>query len=92
MQMFTKEPVIINTWNVIWNLVSDKKCSVVNFICLFVKQYIYRKRCQGQDLKIQEIQIELKQQESIEKFYATRNSTVSKHNKKWNRISPPAQK
>ena len=45
----------LNTVNVIFDSVTPKKGHIVNFICLVVKQYIYRQRCLNEPLSEHEI-------------------------------------
>ena len=67
---------------IIFNQVVSER-HVVNFICLVTKQFIYRQRCLKQDLHFPILKGYLGQIENIEKYIATKNSNLTKHNRKW---------
>ena len=59
---------------------------VVNMVFIAVKQYIYCKRCKKEPLNIREFRSILYDYFNIEKFYATKDLSLHKFNKKWNII------
>ena len=69
--------------NILFNRVEKNQNSVVNFLCLIVKQYIYRQKCQSKWMHFQEVQGSFRKLESIEKYIAQKNNRLSKHALKW---------
>ena len=52
----SKESIHFDIDTVMWNrLVLDKLGHIINFICLVVKQYIYRQRCLQKELNPMEL-------------------------------------
>ena len=80
-------PVALKQWasNIIMNNVVDFKCSIVNFIVLIFKQYIYSQRCLKKELKWQELKGKIKTIERVERYIAVKNNKVHLHAKKWGR-------
>ena len=72
---------------IITNQLMPRKGSIVNFLCLVLKQYVYAKRCMGQQPNFTEYRRKVRQLENIEKYIATKNNKVSKHRMKWCRES-----
>ena len=68
---------------IICNSVHSKPTHIVNFVCLIVKQYIYRKKCQKDRLDIRELKASILQQENIEKYIAQKHGKLGKHIAKW---------
>ena len=68
--------------NIVLNKISTKR-DAVNFICLIVKQYIYRQRCLKKCLNINELRNYISYTENIEKYIATKNNRLSFHDRKW---------
>ena len=60
------------------------KTNIINFICLIVKQYIYKQRCQKKELLFVGLKSSILHIKNIEKYIAVKNSKVDKHNRKWN--------
>ena len=56
---------------------------VVNFLCLVTKQFIYRQRCQGNNLTFPVLRNIFRRIEGIEKYIAIKNGRIGKHIKKW---------
>ena len=67
------------------NEVTTKKSSVVQFICVVTKQYIYSQRCLGKQLSFQEVKAKISKLKSIEKYIAVKNNKVDLYIKKWER-------
>ena len=78
---FTEEP-----FSFIWNNCNRNGVHIINFICIFAKQYIYRMRCNKQKPNIIGFWSELESFQEIEFFVAKRNFTVNKHIRKWSPI------
>ena len=76
---FNEEAVIFN------NLVKNK-LSAVNFVCLVVKQYIYRQRCLKKNLCFQSLKGIIQYLRNIEKYIAIKNGKIVKHVKKWQQV------
>ena len=72
-----------NKENVLLNNVIDNICHVVNFLCLILKQYIYRKRCLNQKLCAPELIRTIYSVRNMEKYIAIKNNKLGKHCKKW---------
>ena len=72
--------------NVIFNSIVKNIQGVENFLCLVTKQYIYSQKCLGKEIHFPALLCKMRQIENIEKFIATKNGKVGKHNRKWRRI------
>ena len=88
---------IINTWfpnisldwsyvNVLQDTVCNKRGHIINFICLIVKQYIYKCKCLGHVMNVNAVKSKIFEIRNMEKFYATKNNLLSKYNVKWRGI------
>ena len=69
---------------IILNKILPRAGHVVNFLCLVTKQYIYRQRCQSQQLSFTHLKRIFYKLECIEKYVATKNHRLEKHQRKWN--------
>ena len=69
------------------NYIVRPKNHVVNFMCLILKQYIYRQRCFKKPLSFEELKMEFQRTENIEKYIAQKNDKMYRHEFKWNRKS-----
>ena len=69
--------------NIILNTVHPNPKHIVNCICLIVKQYIYRKRCGNEKPRFREVRAEIYKLENIEKYIATKNGKLERHQQKW---------
>ena len=78
--------IVINFHNVLLNKIHSGSKHVANFICLIVKQSIYRFKCQNKTLTLCKIKYEIQTTEMIELYSAIKNNKVSIHNKKWKSI------
>ena len=67
--------------NIIFNTVSKKP--IVRFLCLIVKQYLYRQRCASKPINFTELKAHVRYLENIEKYVAIKNNRLSKHLQKW---------
>ena len=76
MMKFNTEQINFGTNTVIANLLVENPKNVKNFICLLLKQFMYRQRCLGLGL------------EYIVKYIATKNNRLLQHQKKWGDYSP----
>ena len=59
--------------DIICNSVCDDSRHLYNFLCLVVKQYIYRQRCFKSDLNIVQLKREICNIKNMEKYIATKN-------------------
>ena len=75
---FGPEAVIMN------KLIENPIYHVKNFICLVVKQYIYRQRCLKKKLSFNEITTIISNMYNMEKYIAIKNRKIRKFNNKWN--------
>ena len=81
---FSREKIYFDIDTVLWNrLIPTKANHVKNFVCLLVKQYIYRQRCLGKNLSTIELRKHVLHVKNMEKYIATKNHKLSKHQKKW---------
>ena len=69
--------------NVIKNSIHPKKNHVTNLICLIVKQFIYRKRCEGSALSFYALLNTIPSIQNIEKYVAIKKDKLHVHNRKW---------
>ena len=69
---------------------NSKNHRLANFLCLIIKQYIYRQRCQKKQLRFIEIEGIIRHMEAMEKYIATKNYKIETHNRKW-MINQPAR-
>ena len=78
-----QEECTVTYKNVIFNEISTNKRLVINFMCLIVKQYVYKKRCTKKPLNFFEVKSLFKGIGSMEKYIATKNNKMNKHVNKW---------
>ena len=83
MESLNTEPIEFNQENVISSNLTKKRKNIKNFICTLAKQYIYRKRCNQQLPKSNELINEIAKLERIELFIAKKNGKEHQHFKKW---------
>ena len=83
MYAFSDENINFNVKNVLMNTLVEDPRSVKNTICLIMKQYIYRQRCQGKVVNLMEIKNLVWKTQDIEKYIAVKNEKISQFNKKW---------
>ena len=69
--------------SIILNEIDQSRFSVINFLCLITKQFIYRQRCLGKSIDFPILKAEIKKIESIEKYIATKNGKIHIHERKW---------
>ena len=77
--------------NILFDSVAKPRKNVCNFICLVVKQYIYRKRCIGERPTFNEVNAHINRYRNIEKYIAIKNDKVEYHCKKWKCTDMSAQ-
>ena len=83
-QYVNQDEVNFNPLSVITNrLIESNSRHVKNFICLIVKQYIYRKRCLKEMPNVNELINNILHIKNIEKYIATKNNRINRHLKKW---------
>ena len=58
--------------------------SYINYVCLIVKQFIYRQRCLKLSPSIEQLKIIISKCEKMEKYIAVKNNKIQRHNIKWN--------
>ena len=75
-----------NILNFLFNTVVEKKNHIVHFLCIFIKQYIYRMRCLGKKPTVKSLIIQIELHHTIELSIARSVHKVVKHNKKWSPI------
>ena len=77
--------VIFEYRNVMFNNISYPIRHINNTICLIFKQFLYKERCLGFGnlINFKKVVNYIKQIESIEKYNATVNGHITKHNIKW---------
>ena len=67
----------------LFNYVIKKEMHVINYISLFIKQYLYKCRCMKNKPKLQQVMSELRNQYLRDTFNARINNHIGKHNNKW---------
>ena len=72
-----------NCRNVILNELEERHASVVNFICLITKQYIYKQKCFRQHLSSVQLLRLISSIENTEKYIAIKNGKIALHTQKW---------
>ena len=68
---------------VIFNTIVEQKHHVANFICLVTKQFIYRRRCQKEQLVFGILKTHIANIQLMEKYIAVKNKKESVYYKKW---------
>ena len=69
--------------NYLLNKIDPEDKSVINFICIVTKQFLYRCRCKGKTPHKVSFQNECQLLYNIELFEAKANNKMSKHNRRW---------
>ena len=88
MEKYNCDTIDFKVDKVLMNLIIENPKNVKNFMCLLLKQYIYRKRCYGQKPQFEEFKKEIEKTRKIELYIAKKNDKESKHFIKWNEASP----
>ena len=70
--------------NIILNQIVQQPNHLVNYACLFAKQYVYKTRCVGKNLSVADLYHSFMSTKNTEKYIAIKNSHVKKFNRKWN--------
>ena len=83
MKSFAGPDINFSIETVILNKIVDNAKSIKNYICLVLKQYLYRKRCYKQLPNFQEFKALVLETRNIEFYIAKKNNRVAKHFKKW---------
>ena len=70
------------------NVIHNKICCisknhVINFVCLFAKQFIYRQKCLKQQFHFPIFEQLLKCTANVEKYIASKNNRLDVHQRKW---------
>ena len=69
--------------NILTNQIYQPVNSVVNFICLITKQFIYSQRCLKGPIDFPVLKQRILHVECVEKYIAIKNGKLNVHNKKW---------
>ena len=91
MKEYNTGSTVINAITVMFNRISPIKYGVANFICLIVKQYIYKQKCLGNGLSFPQIKGTIVGIERMEKYIAVKNGRMQIHAKKWGKSISEAQ-
>ena len=83
MNTFNNVQINFNVENVIMNTLVDNVKNIKNSICLYFKQYVYRKRCFKEEPKFIEFTAEVLKLQAMEKYIAMSNGNTRKHELKW---------
>ena len=73
----------LNSTKIIMNCICEKPGHIVNFMCLLLKQYIYRQRCLNVQVHFTVYKRIVQRIESIEKYIAIKNDKIYVHTLKW---------
>ena len=84
MKQWNDTIITLSVDKVILNCIVEDARSVKNFICLMLKQYIYRQRCLQKAPTYQEFISITEKVRNVEKYIAIKNNKLSKHCMKWN--------
>ena len=76
----------LTTETIIFNIVTDQTFHILNFICLFVKQYIYACRCKQVKPSIAKFKNKLKKYSAVQLFNASRDMKYEKICKYWSPV------
>ena len=76
----------INAVNTIFSHIHEKDEHMLNFVCTFIKQYIYKHRCLGKGVTVENMLCELEYYHEIEFHIAEQENCVSKHKSFWGPI------
>ena len=78
--------VKLDLTSVILNQVIEPRRSVINFLCLLTKHFIYVQRCLKNSLSFVVLKQIIKKIESIEKYIAIKKGKIQIHNRKWRNV------
>ena len=80
---YPDEIVNINAKNVIFNRVVERINSVINLLCLLLKQYMYKQKCLKKCYSWVEVKNLYKYTKNVEKYIAIKNNRLCTHYCKW---------
>ena len=78
----------INPLKFILGNIHENPNHVINFICIVLKQFLYRHRCQGSTFHQNQVKTETDHLHDIEYFIHKRNNRLYQHIKKWSPVYP----
>ena len=76
-------PVNLSSSAIIFNKIVTNRKHVANFLGLITKQYVYSQKCLGKSVNFPELKARFKHYEVVEKYIATKNDNLERHNRKW---------
>ena len=76
----------MNLTNVIFSHLHEDDKHVVNFVCTFIKQFVYKTRCLNEKTVLKRLIDELEYYHNIEFAIAKEEMRVYKHYKTWSPI------
>ena len=68
---------------VLFNEIHNDPRNIANLLCLIAKQYLYRTRCKGSQIKVVAFSREIENYRDTEKYNAVKFNKLSKFLKKW---------
>ena len=83
--------IVFNPKTIIFNQFVDDAKNIKNFVCLLLKQYIYRKRCYSQLPNFYEFKSMVLETRSVEFYIAKKNNQERKHFLKWSPVDQSDQ-
>ena len=83
MEKQSAEKINFGIDTVICNKIIERPNHWKKFVCLLLKQYIYRQRCLAKTISYKEFIGHLEKVKNMEKYIALKNNKIHKHNKKW---------
>ena len=89
MDNYSKDQINFSTETVIFNRLMDNPIHIKNTICLIIKQFIYKQWCLNESLNVKKCKQYIRNVENSEKYYATKNNNMHKHQKKWKPDTKP---
>ena len=79
----TEQLCELNTVNFIFSQIHNKTDHVLNFICTFLKQYIYKCRCLGKSISSVNFLSELEYFHEVEYTIAEQENKINRHKNWW---------
>ena len=67
----------------ILNNIHDNPTHIINFVCILLKQFLYKHRCLGKTPTKEKFVVELTVHHNIEFANVKRDNVLKKHVKKW---------
>ena len=80
-----REEVLLTYHNIVTNSISPTDHAGTNFVCLLLKQYIYRSRCCKEKMSLRLFKSMVFEAKNVEKYYAKQEGKLRHFYNKWER-------